>query len=151
MSPVQPVKKPNRMVSGTFSFEERACLMAPNAVFFINGSSVYLLKWFRKKATPITNNATDITPEITPTPNAELVVYPNPTNGYITLKTLHAIDNLEVLDAKGTVVNISGNKLQPNDANTYTLNLTNQKQGLYLIKITSNHQVFSKKLVLNNN
>ncbi|MBC7410950.1 MAG: T9SS type A sorting domain-containing protein [Bacteroidia bacterium] len=41
--------------------------------------------------------------------------------------------------------------LQLNDSNTYTLNLTNQKQGLYLVKITSNHQVVSKKIVLNTN
>lgn len=69
--------------------------------------------------------------------NAEvsLSVYPNPSNGIVTILTGSIADEIRILDVVGNVIMT----LKP--ANNYlSVDLSNQAEGFYMIEMTTNHQ-----------
>jgi len=67
-------------------------------------------------------------------------IYPNPTDGIITIETNLQIQKIEVFS-------ILGRKIRA-FKNTTTLDLANEAAGIYLLKMTIDGQVINKKIVL---
>lgn len=84
-------------------------------------------------------------------------IYPNPSNGYITL-SLNSISNIKQI----SVYSLNGEKVYNKEVNmensdklsqslysrTYNLDLANLKKGMYLLKILSKDDVIFTKLIL---
>jgi len=73
----------------------------------------------------------------------ELMVYPNPSNGIVYVRNAENADII-VTNILGDVV-ASFSNINSNVA----LNLNNQAQGTYIVKITDNGKVTTKKIVIN--
>lgn len=71
---------------------------------------------------------------------SNLSVSPNPSNGIFNISSDRSINSLVVTDYMGTVINaplVNGN----------SIDLSNQKAGMYLVRISSGDQKITKKLV----
>ena len=65
---------------------------------------------------------------------------PNPSNGIVSISSQYAIDEIKLVDMLGNIISTS----KPNEIN-YQLNI--EKEGFYLISVTSNHQTENYKLI----
>lgn len=75
----------------------------------------------------------------------ELLVYPNPSNGIVYIKTEQNSDaSIKVFDVTGKII------YETNFSNTelFELNLTNQSKGIYTIQVQLEQSVYTKKLVI---
>jgi hypothetical protein len=75
-------------------------------------------------------------------------VYPNPTNGIITVK----IDNLQLNNATIKVINLNGQTVYANTLRTFangtsSIDLSNQANGVYFVQIVSEKQVITKRII----
>lgn len=70
-------------------------------------------------------------------------VYPNPTNGIVTISTLNNLD-VVITDITGKVVFTKNNV-----ANNETINLSGLQSGVYLAKLNSETGEVTKKIILN--
>lgn len=68
----------------------------------------------------------------------EYTIYPNPTNDFIRINKLNYGDKIELIDINGKVLFNGTNN---------TLNLSLYPEGLYYIRITTNSNIFIKKIV----
>lgn len=77
-------------------------------------------------------------------------VYPNPSNGELTLK-LSGVKansaNIEVFSVIGTKVFESNMELL-NESNTKNISLKDQADGIYFVKINANNKMITKKIVV---
>lgn len=73
-----------------------------------------------------------------------ITLSPNPTSGYSTLSGLSRGASIKVFDKIGSEI-ISAIASE----NTFEINLSNQVSGVYIIQITDNNTITSKKIVLN--
>ena len=73
----------------------------------------------------------------------ELFIAPNPTKNTILIKSKDIINNIDLFDVSGRKIK-SFNGLNVND---YTINLTNNVTGIYLLRISTSQQTFVKKVV----
>ena len=65
-----------------------------------------------------------------------ITVYPNPSNGVYTIKTENQTKQLEVFDASGRLL-----LMKIGADNTSKVDITNQEQGIYFLKITTDKGV----------
>ncbi|WP_299271865.1 T9SS type A sorting domain-containing protein [uncultured Psychroserpens sp.] len=72
--------------------------------------------------------------------NAEINVFPNPSNGLITINSTVPIDKVEVYSVLGELIMVI--------ENSNTLKLQNQSTGMYILKITSSDRVAHKKILV---
>ena len=73
----------------------------------------------------------------------DLVVYPNPTDGKITLKFAHDTDNCKVY-----VYNVSQQLVYSSNVNNgSTIDLQNVPAGIYFIKVVENSNIVIKKII----
>jgi hypothetical protein len=75
-------------------------------------------------------------------------VYPNPTNGILSVK----IDNLQLNNATIKVINLSGQTVYANTLRTFanattSIDLSNQSNGVYFVQIVSDKQVITKRVI----
>lgn len=71
--------------------------------------------------------------------NTNIVIYPNPTNGFSQIKMNINIESITVYDNIGKIIYIGNSK---------TLNLSNYTRGIYFVKIkTTNNKIFTKKIL----
>lgn len=78
--------------------------------------------------------------------NAQLNIYPNPTNdSRININSNVAIDEIEIITINGQILQMIKKPIFEN--NTYTLD--NLNQGFYFLKLTSNNQTLTKKIIVN--
>ncbi len=79
--------------------------------------------------------------------NIQAVIYPNPSKGIITLENTKGLNNIsiDIFDLTGKLI-LSKNKL--NLKTDFTIDLSNQKSGVYLCKIKTNDNLIIKKIVL---
>ena len=73
----------------------------------------------------------------------ELFIAPNPTKNTILIKSKDIINNIDLFDVSGRKIK-SFNRLNIND---YTIDLTNNVTGIYLLRISTSQQTFIKKVV----
>lgn len=71
--------------------------------------------------------------------NSSLLLYPNPTNGFITISSTINIQKIEVLDITG--------KLIIESINSSELDLTDVVKGLYIVKCYTEKGIIIKKVV----
>lgn len=84
-------------------------------------------------------NTTDI--EINNETN--LVVYPNPTNGELTIKSSNQINKIEVYNALGSLV-YNQNNIK---TNSESLNLNKLPKGVYSIKVYQKNKIVEQQLI----
>jgi hypothetical protein len=79
----------------------------------------------------------------------EINVFPNPSDGLFTIDIvgMHNETTIEVFSAVGEL--ISSESYQINGVLTQQLDLNNQADGIYLIKITNNNETIIKKVIKN--
>ena len=70
------------------------------------------------------------------------VLYPNPTKGYVEIKTKDIVIGVEVYSSTGKVLILG-------DQNKNHINLSNYSQGMYFIKITTNKGEIFKRIIKN--
>lgn len=73
---------------------------------------------------------------------ASLEIFPNPTRGTFSIQSKNEITSFEILD-------VNGRSIQKLDPKSQTVDISNLQNGLYLVKVTANHQTMFKKLVKN--
>ncbi len=77
--------------------------------------------------------------------DAGISVYPNPTNGIIFINTINNnIQNITISDITGKLIN-ANMEIQQNK----TINLSNLKSGIYILKIQTDEKTFSIKIMKN--
>lgn len=77
--------------------------------------------------------------------NENFIIYPNPTNGVFSISSMSITkDNskLQIINSLGEII-LDKNIVSENE----TFNLNNYNSGIYFIKIYSNHNVITKKLI----
>jgi hypothetical protein len=71
----------------------------------------------------------------------EIIIFPNPVQNILTLKTPEIIKEVSIIDLLGQEVNT-------NQLSTNSLDVSNLSEGIYIIKVTSeNDKTFSTKFV----
>ena len=78
--------------------------------------------------------------------DAELAIYPNPTNGLLNIQSVSAIRNVEVRDVSGRVIQ-TGNRSGLGDT-FMTLDLSSEASGMYFITVQTQFEVVTKTISL---
>ncbi len=77
----------------------------------------------------------------------EISIFPNPTNGIFVIKNKHGFINF----AKFQVISITGKIVYTSKLQNFTdleIDLTNQPQGIYIIKIQTENGTYTEKLII---
>ena len=77
---------------------------------------------------------------------SQFIVYPNPSNGLFQIKPIHQYDyiNIKVRDLSGKLIYVD----QPESNSVYTIDLSNQAKGVYLLEINVDQKVINQKLII---
>lgn len=74
--------------------------------------------------------------------NSSITIYPYPSStGYFQIETNEEIIQLELF-------NVLGEKINTPYLTDMTINLSRMKSGIYLLKIPTENEIFSRKLVV---
>ena len=76
------------------------------------------------------------------TPNSQIVLYPNPSNGVFTISAIEQNTSIGIYNAIGELVK----SIQSTDSNT-TIDLSNYSNGIYFIKVKNNKGEAIQKLI----
>ncbi|MDO7171609.1 carbohydrate-binding protein [Mariniflexile sp. AS56] len=113
-------------------------------VFFVfkgtKTGSLYNINWFSFSSQSLSIDSNSL--------GSAISVFPNPVSNELTISLGKA--NLNSSDSKITLYSIKGEKVlevNPENNNTPTLNVSNVKSGIYVLKISDKHNVISKKIV----
>jgi hypothetical protein len=71
----------------------------------------------------------------------EVSVYPNPTSNLLNFTSNHEIDLIEIYDLSGKRIN--------SFVNTKSIDISNYNSGVYIVKIFSDENVATKKVIRN--
>lgn len=96
---------------------------------------IHLLSYFVKKAPVITSTQNKI-------PNTSIKIYPNPNSGIFTIESNEIIDNIEIFDIQGKLIDTF-----TVNSNVSTFNL-NVKQGTYSVKINTKNNITVHKIII---
>jgi hypothetical protein len=75
----------------------------------------------------------------------EVVVYQNPISETMVVQSMDAINTISVYSIDGRIIKTYRNPLTTKE---YTINVQHFAVGLYILKITTNQGVFSKKIIV---
>jgi uncharacterized protein (DUF1501 family) len=75
----------------------------------------------------------------------EVVVYQNPISETMVVQSMDAINSISVYSIDGRIIKTYKNPLTTKE---YTINVQHFAVGLYILKITTNQGVFSKKIIV---
>lgn len=70
-----------------------------------------------------------------------LEIYPNPANNYLTIE-LQQKSEIEILNPHGQIIMTTNNK-----DNKATINLENLSNGVYFLRVKTNKEVITKKII----
>jgi hypothetical protein len=85
---------------------------------------------------------------IKPIPNDRLRVYPNPTTGELRMENGEwRMENVEIYDVYGRMIVIP-NEAQRNEE-SITINISRLPAGIYLLKIETENETITKKIIKN--
>jgi len=111
-----------------------------NGTFGMNTPDYFCLDAIKIKG--FTDNQT---PRITSkSQNNEFNVYPNPSNGSLTISGNNEIRNINIVDLSGKIVFAKS----VNDSKIEKLDLSNTLKGVYIIKVSSNDKEESHKILI---
>lgn len=84
------------------------------------------------------------------TPGAEMKVYPNPTTGALVVELLNIEGNPEImlLDASGKLLQRDWIQTSAGKAVRYDLDLSSYPEGMYLIKLQSESNISTQRVIL---
>lgn len=74
-------------------------------------------------------------------------IYPNPNNGFFTIKLPQMVDKIYVVE----VINLTGQTVYSEslfNKNILRINLTGKPKGIYLVKINQGTEFFQKKIII---
>lgn len=91
----------------------------------------------------LTNTTCQNTTGITDIKQNEIVVYPNPTNGELTIKTENSITKIDVYNSLGALVLSKGNI----SVKTTNLSLNKLPKGIYTVKVFDANSVLEQKII----
>lgn len=84
--------------------------------------------------------------EITSLPEQSLEIYPNPTNGLVSIRSREDVDEISIVDVRGREVQ----RVSTDESRINNLDLTNAPSGVYFVQfIQSNKVIHSRKLIVN--
>ncbi len=110
------------------------------------------IEWTLEPAfTVVKNITTDTEIPIALSANNDILVYPNPNTGTFKLKipeTTAENGEIEVYNMQGQLVFNKNLALPLENEETVTINLTAQRKGIYLLKITLDNQIFNEKILV---
>ncbi|WP_298120447.1 T9SS type A sorting domain-containing protein [Flavobacterium sp.] len=73
-----------------------------------------------------------------------LELYPNPTNEELNIISNEIIDLVSLYDVNGRLI-----ETIENNNNKITINFSNKKEGFYIVKMNSNGEIYTKKIIKN--
>jgi len=79
--------------------------------------------------------------------SANILIYPNPTNGGLFIESENNISKIDVLNYLGELV-LSKEIKKPSQLKNYTINLSKFSKGIYHLQITINNQISNHKIIL---
>ena len=82
------------------------------------------------------------TSSLTESDNPTLKVYPNPATDKLSIETSGLIKNIQLLNLDGKIIQ----QFSPNSYHL-SLNMSNLKSGLYLLRVQTNKQLFDEKVI----
>ncbi|MFN8297416.1 MAG: T9SS type A sorting domain-containing protein, partial [Chitinophagales bacterium] len=71
---------------------------------------------------------------------ADLIAYPNPTNGLVNIANGTAMDI--------TVFDVTGNQVLKTEKNTTQIDLSDLSNGVYFLRFNNQQEAYTKKFVL---
>ena len=81
--------------------------------------------------------------------NEDITIFPNPTTGIFTIKNNSHIQNFA--NSKIVITNITGQTIQnfitSKSQNFITIDISNTKQGIYLLKIQTEEKILTHKII----
>lgn len=78
--------------------------------------------------------------------NAQIEIYPNPSNGVLTISNLPTgVEKIKILNMSGRVINNFAIK----QSNDLQVDLSSQPKGVYFLRITSNQNTYTKFFIIN--
>ena len=81
--------------------------------------------------------------EINLTEDIEIQIYPNPTNGLLTINALNDIEQITVYDNYGRLI------LRENHHSTnIRISLEDQVSGIYFVQVKTEDKLFNYKIIL---
>jgi len=95
-------------------------------------------------------------------PNSDILIYPNPANNFFYIdfmnKTEITFADIIVSDLSGRIIfqkYVSSKEIKSNNTSTFTrklikLNLSENNIGIFIVKVKTNNEYFSRKIVLMN-
>ena len=86
-------------------------------------------------------NFTSLINNIAKNENQRFIIYPNPTNGIVNLTGFFQPVSL-------SITNITGKTIYASDYFPLPIDLSNQPKGVYFVKITSENQSYTQKLII---
>ena len=75
--------------------------------------------------------------------NAQLSIYPNPSNGQFNVRANQTITSATVFDLNGKVIR-SINSINQND---FSFDINENDTGIYLLQINTNTEIITKRLI----
>lgn len=75
--------------------------------------------------------------------NVELIIYPNPSNGILTVRYDNGISEIRVYDMAGNLVVLDGNVQKK----IYSVDLTEFESGIYTIQLISGDKILNGKII----
>lgn len=72
----------------------------------------------------------------------EIMLYPNPTQKFINIKSLQKIEQLQVFNNNGQLL-----ETRYSETNEYSFNVENYRPGTYIVVVKTNQNVFSERFV----
>ena len=74
--------------------------------------------------------------------NSDIRIFPNPATDQLLIDSSETMQQIELISVDGSIIQ----KMQPN-ATSFSLKLYGIKSGLFLIRITTPHQILTEKIV----
>ncbi|MBK7964752.1 MAG: T9SS type A sorting domain-containing protein [Bacteroidetes bacterium] len=73
-----------------------------------------------------------------------IYIYPNPSNGFLSVESPLRIDNYSIYNIQGQLIN----EVKVNKAFSFEINLSNNANGMYLLQIQSTKGISNHKIIL---